>query len=96
MAMWFSILASETMISRKELDNALNALLPNFSICFFIEFLIEKRKWRRKFVILVIHINKQRFQAKSLFGCEAINEYVMMTLFLQPTRAENATDDMIG
>ena len=45
--------------------------------------------------MLVIHIDKQRFQAKSLFRCEVIDGCVMTTLFLQPARAENTTDDMI-
>ena len=60
-----------------------------YKMISWFKFLIEKRKWRRKFITLVIYINKQRFQAKSLFGCEVINGCVMMTLFLQPTRAEN-------
>ena len=46
--------------------------------------------------MLIIHINKWRFQVKSLFGHKIVNECIIVTLFLQPVRTENVVYDMVG
>ena len=43
----------------------------------------------------IIHINKHRFQAKSLFGSKIINGDVIVAMFIQSVRAENATNNVI-
>jgi len=42
-AMWFLILASDTIMEEKEFDNALNAISSKFSMCFLI---FEECGWK--------------------------------------------------
>ena len=42
---WFLILASDTMIVNKGLDDVLSTILSNFSTCFLM---LEEQKWKEK------------------------------------------------
>jgi len=48
----------------------------------WIEFLIKKRKGRKKFVTPVIHVDERRFQVQSLFGDKIINGNIVRTVFI--------------
>ena len=45
--------------------------------------------------MLIIHIDKRRFQAQSLFGHKMIDGCVIVILFLQPVGTENVVYDVV-
>jgi len=63
-------------MKRKTIWKNINKMISWF------KFFIEKRKEGEKFVILIVHINKWRFQPNSLFGHEAVDRHIMTVLFL--------------
>ena len=79
-----------TRVKRKTVYKNVNNMISR------IEFLVEKRKGREKFVMFIIHIDNGWFKPTSLFSCKMINGHIMTFVFLWPIRTENAVDDMIG
>jgi len=106
------ILASDTMIVKEKLDDALSAISSNFLICFLA---LEEWEWKEKwfenksirwFPSLNSSLKKEN-EGKNLlhllstsisgdFKHKVVDGYIMMTLFLWPIRAENVIDDVIG
>ena len=59
------------------------------------KFFIEKTKRGEKFVMLLVDINKRRFQPNSLFSHEAVNGSIIVFLFLQPIGTKNTVNDIV-
>jgi len=57
---------------------------------------LKKENKGKKFITLIIHIDKWKFQAKSLFGHKVVDGCIMATLFLQPIRTEDVVYDVVG